>query len=228
VTSVGDRRGQRIAEQWRDLDPLGLAGEAGPDLVAEPFGIERFEQFGQKAGGAFADAALAAEARLGEEIACGPREVQIAHAPRDNRGSKEVVAQEACHRIGDAVLVGRDDRGVRDRDSERMAKQRGHREPVGQAADHRRFGEGNQVAPGWVAVVELQRGDEHRRHEHQQPGRGAAHPAGAVDARRRRRGDRHRAPKRRQLRRGALRRARLLTRRDKAPPCRHGHRPAGR
>ena len=136
---------EQLAEQRRDLDPLELAREARLDLPAEPFGIERFEHLGKQPGRALADPALPALARLGEEVARRAREVHLAHPPRDHRRGEEVVAQEARHRVGDAVLLLGDDRGVRDRDAERVAEQRGDREPVGQAADHRRLGEGDQA-----------------------------------------------------------------------------------
>ena len=76
-------------------------------------------------------------------------EVDVAHPPRDDRRDQEILPEEIGQRLADAVLVARDDRGVRDRQAERMAEQRGDREPVGQAADHRRLGERLHIAePG--------------------------------------------------------------------------------
>jgi hypothetical protein len=49
---------------------------------------------------------------------------------------------ELAKLVGNAVLIALDDRGVRDRQSQRTAKQRYHRVPVGEAADGRGFGKG--------------------------------------------------------------------------------------
>ena len=68
-------------------------------------------------------------------------DVDVAHPPRDHRRDQEILLEEVGERLADPVLVARDDRGVRDRQAERVAEQRRHREPVGEAADHRRFGE---------------------------------------------------------------------------------------
>ena len=70
-----------------------------------------------------------------------PGDVDVPHPPRDDRRDQEILLEEVGERLADAVLVARDDRGVRDRQAERMAEERGDREPVGKAADHRRFGE---------------------------------------------------------------------------------------
>ena len=86
-------------------------------------------------------------------------------------GNQEILLEEVGERLADAVLVARDDRGVRDRQAERVAEQGGDREPVGEAADHRRFGEGLDVGEPGIARLERARGDEHRGHHHQQPGR---------------------------------------------------------
>ena len=91
--------------------------------------------------GAVADARPSPCGRL-EEAADRAGEVDVAHPPRDHRGDQEIVLEEVGERVADPVLVARDDRGVRDRQAERVAEQGGDREPVGEAADHRRLGEG--------------------------------------------------------------------------------------
>ena len=81
-----------------------------------------------------------------EEAAGRAGDVEPLHPPRDHRRDQEILLEEAGERLADPVLVARDDRGVRDRQAERMAEQGGDREPVGEAADHRRLGEGLDVA----------------------------------------------------------------------------------
>ena len=90
-----------------------------------------------------------------QEAADRAGEVDVAHPPRDHRRDQEIVLEEGGQRVADAVLVARDDRGVRDRQAERMAEQGGDREPVGQAADHRRLGEGLHVAEPGIAMLEV-------------------------------------------------------------------------
>src|SRR3546814_7295270 len=66
----------------------------------------------------------------------------LAHLARDQPWDQEIGQQKARKRVGDAVLVARHDGRVRNRQSHRVAEQRGDREPVGQPADHRRLGKG--------------------------------------------------------------------------------------
>ena len=72
-------------------------------------------------------------------------------------GIRKFSLEEVGERLADPVLVARDDRGVRDRQAERMAEQRGDREPVGKAADHRRFGEGLHIAQPRIVRLERAR-----------------------------------------------------------------------
>ena len=109
--------------------------------------------------------------RVGEEAADRAGDVDVAHPPRDHRGDQEIVAQEGGEGLADPVLVARDDRGVRDRDAERMAEQGGDREPVGEAADHRRLGERLDEAERRIGFVEAVGGEEDRRHRDQHAGR---------------------------------------------------------
>ena len=103
------------------------------------------------------------------------RRRRVAHPPRDHRGDQEILLEEAGERLADAVLVARDDRGVRDRQAERMAEQGGHREPVGEAADHRRLGERLDIAERGICVLEARGREEDRGHHHQQAGRDDLH-----------------------------------------------------
>ena len=49
---------------------------------------------------------------------------------------QEVLPHEGAQALAELVLLALDDRGVRDRDAQRMLEQRGHGEPVGQRAHH--------------------------------------------------------------------------------------------
>ena len=51
---------------------------------------------------------------------------------------QKIPVEETRQALADPVLVGRQDRRVRDRQAQRVAEQCGHCEPVGQAADQRR------------------------------------------------------------------------------------------
>src|SRR3546814_18984109 len=56
---------------------------------------------------------------------CSSDLVDVLHLARDQPRQQEIGEQEARERVADPVLVARDDRGVRDRQPHRMAKQRG-------------------------------------------------------------------------------------------------------
>ena len=92
---------------------------------------------------------------------------------------QEIGQQEACKRVADAVLVARHDRGVRDRQSHRMAEQRGDREPVGQSTDHRRLGKGPDKTDRRMNILIIFRADENQRHDDEHTRRHGAdiHPA---------------------------------------------------
>ena len=90
-------------------------------------------------------------------------------------GRQEVVLDEVAQRAPDPVLPGRDDGGVGNRNVEGMPKEGGDREPVGDPADHGRFGRRPHVAQPGVARLEVVRDDEDAGHHHEQPGRPAFH-----------------------------------------------------
>ena len=98
-----------------------------------------------------------------EEAAGGAGDVDVAHPPRDDGRNEEILLEEIGQRFADPVLVARDDRGVRDRQAERVAEQSGDREPVGEPADHRRLGERLDVCEPGVARLERAGGGEDAR-----------------------------------------------------------------
>ena len=82
---------------------------------------------------------------------------------------QEVVAHERGQAVGDARLVARDDGGVRDRQAQRVAEQRHHREPVGQRAHRGRFAERRHPGPHALVahrVAEHEAGDHGQQHRH--------------------------------------------------------------
>jgi hypothetical protein len=67
---------------------------------------------------------------------------------------EEVALHELAEAAPDVVLAARDDRRMRDRDTEWIAEQRCHGEPVGEGADHRRLGGSPHVAEPRVLVLQ--------------------------------------------------------------------------
>ena len=117
--------------------------------------------------------------RFGQPLArpaAGP--ARVAEPLADDLGGEEVLADEASQPFADLVLLARDDRGVRDRQPQRVPEQRGHREPVGEAADHGRLGGRLDVAPAPVAVADSHAADdEDRGGDDQQAAGDDLHPA---------------------------------------------------
>ncbi len=104
----------------------------------------------------------------------------MAHPPRHDRGGEEIIPEEGGEGVADPVLVARHDRGVGDRDAERMAEQGGDREPVGDAADQAGFREGADEAPGRMLRLEPGRRDEQGGHARQHRRRQRPHRAGGL------------------------------------------------
>jgi hypothetical protein len=92
---------------------------------------------------------------------------------------QEVLPDELLQAAAQHLLALRDQRGVRDRETEGVLEQRRDREPVGDRAHHRRLGAGVDVAPD---AVEVEGDDVHRGGEQQQPDGDGAHPAQALAA----------------------------------------------
>src|SRR5258707_7128062 len=71
--------------------------------------------------------------------------IESAYTLEDRVSAEEVARDESAEVFGKTALVLRDDCGMRDGQSQRMAKQRDDREPVRERANHRRLGKrGNQ------------------------------------------------------------------------------------
>ena len=84
----------------------------------------------------------------------------------DLRAGEHVPGDEPAERAAQPLLLARDDGGVRDRQAERVAEQRGHREPVGDAADEAGLGGGLQQVGG---DARRQRVGGHRQRRHAAP-----------------------------------------------------------
>ena len=104
-------------------------------------------------------AALAIAQPVGNEGA----EVDLAQLGFDGPGFEKMHFDEFAELVGDAVLIALDDRGVRDRQSQRPAKQRHHGIPVGQPADGCGFRERCDEAEDGMQVQQRLRRDEQRQ-----------------------------------------------------------------
>ena len=125
---------------------------------------------------------------VGEPGAGPPGDAHGGDAAADDVGREEVRRDEILQRPAEGVLAGRDERGVRDRQPERAAEERGHGEPVGCGADHGRLAGGvDEADPAGL----VQRDDVTDGGEPQQPRRHRLHPTqraapGAVGVRQQR------------------------------------------
>jgi hypothetical protein len=82
------------------------------------------------------------------------REQQIA--------GQKIAVEKTRQSLSDPVLVCRHDCGVRDRQPEGVAKQRGHREPVGKPSDQGRLGDGAQQEDAGAGIGDGEARGKHR------------------------------------------------------------------
>ena len=183
MAAIGDQVFEQIAKQRSELNSGQLAGEPRAHPQAQPFGVERFEHFCRQLRAAAHEARAFAAFAVDQELARVRRYIRPPHPPRDDRGGEEVGAKELRHGVRNPIFLARNDRGVGDRHAQRMAEQRGHREPVGQPANHSRFRKGVQVAPERMYIEVDLRHHEHARHGEKQAGGGAADLPGLVQRR---------------------------------------------
>ena len=167
-----------MAEERRHFHLAQPRRDRALDNAAQTLVVEAFENVGDQPRGAGANARPFAGGGL-QKTSGRARDVEALHPPRDHRGDQEILLEEAGERFADAVLVARNDRGVRDRQAERMAEQGGHREPVGEAADHRCLRERLHIAKRGISVLECARREEDRGHHDQQAGRDHLHALSA-------------------------------------------------
>ncbi|GAQ58200.1 hypothetical protein a10_08086 [Streptomyces acidiscabies] len=176
VSAVRDDLLQHLADAGRDLLRVRAPGDGladdGLDVGVAQDG-ERAAQGGRQLRGD-----PVGVLRLGEpgtEAAADPDGAQA--LPYDVLG-EEVLADELAQGHAEGVLLGRDDRRVRDGQAHGVPEEGGHGEPVGERAHHAGLGGGGHVpGPGARARVGGPlRQHVHDGHEEQQPGGGELHP----------------------------------------------------
>ncbi|GAA3100956.1 hypothetical protein GCM10020254_53130 [Streptomyces goshikiensis] len=146
-------------------------------------GIAQYGQGSAQRGGEFRRDAVGVRGlrQPGAEAAADAEGVE---AGLDDVGGEEVLADELSEGDAELVLLGRDDRGVRDGQAEGAPEEGGDGEPVRERADHAGFGCGRDVAgPGAGAGVLGPLGEcVDQRDQDEQPGRGGLHPPDAAAA----------------------------------------------
>ena len=110
-------------------------------------------------------AALAVAQPVGDEGA----EIDLAQLRLDRSGFQEIPFDEFAELVGDAMLVALDDRGVRNRQSQRPLEQRDHGVPVGEAADRGGFGKGRDEAEDRMHMQQHPRREKQRKRRRQYP-----------------------------------------------------------
>src|SRR4029077_15426588 len=88
---------------------------------------------------------LAADDRIVEPVRVPAKDMYWTEPLMCDLHIEKIVGDEPAERRPDAVAVARDNRGVGNRDAERMAKQRDHGEPIGAGPDHAGFREGAYI-----------------------------------------------------------------------------------
>ena len=162
-----DEGAQRAGGERRQIDRLQLRGDAAADEGHQARSFRRRDRFRQQPQREAREivAALAVAQPVGDEGA----EIDLAQLGFDRGGFEKMHLDEFAELVGDAVLVALDDRGVRDRQSQRPAKQRHHGIPVGEAADGGGFGKGRDEAERRMQRQQRLGGHEQRqrRRQHQ-------------------------------------------------------------
>ena len=137
-------RAQRAGGERREIDRLQLRGDAAGDEGHQARGFGRRDRLGNSRSTKRARSSLRLRSR--SQSAMKRAEIDLAQLGLDGRRFEEMHLDEFAELVGDAVLIALDDRGVRDRQAQRPAKQRHHRVPVGEAADGGGFREGRDEA----------------------------------------------------------------------------------
>ncbi len=161
MPALGHEGAQRSGGKRRKVDPLQLGGDAAGDEGHQAGGFRRRHRLGQQPQREAGEigAALAVAQPVGDEGA----EVDLAQFGFDGGGFEKMHLDEFAELVGDAVLIALDDRGVRDRQSQRPLEQRHDGVPVGEPADGGGFRKGRDEAEGRV-----HRQQQLRRHEQRQ------------------------------------------------------------
>ena len=155
---------EKPARQPRDVDLLEPGDNGRAEEGADPLVVEHADGVAQSGGEVRCEA-------LGMARLCKPRgetrrRIELRQLGEHLFGAEKVRADEGREVLADPVLVARDDRRVRDRQSERVAEERHDREPVRDRADHRGLRECRHIAPRRM------KRDQRRGRKVDKPGRG--------------------------------------------------------
>jgi len=165
---------QKLTEHGRVGAAVEVTPHQGEDGVGEDPLVERVQQRGD------ARRELASDhrrhVRLGEALGEAAYQPCFDDLRGHGVGGEEVAGDEFTQLGSELVLLARDQRGMRDAQAERVAKQRRDSKPVGDAADHGGLRGSAQEARRGV-VRQGERREEDQRGQHQQAGGGALHAA---------------------------------------------------
>ncbi len=180
VAAVGDDPLQHLAHAGSDLLGVGAAGDGLPDdrlHVGVAQHGERAAQGRRHLGGD--PVGVLGDGEPGAESAA---DADGAQPSADDVLGEEVLPDEVAEGGAELVLLGGDDRGVRDGQAQGMPEEGGDGEPVGERADHAGLGRrGHVPRPGSGALVGGPLGEDvHDGDEQQQAGGGELHPAHAA------------------------------------------------
>ena len=158
-------RAQRTGGERRQIDRHQLRGDAAADEGHQPGILRRSDRLGQQPQRKAREilAALAVAQPVGDERA----EIDLPQFCFDGGRFEEMHLDEFAELVGDALLVALDDRGVRDRQSQRPFEQRHHGVPVGEAADGGGLGKGRDEAERRMHRQQRLRAEENRKRRRQ-------------------------------------------------------------
>ncbi len=173
-------RGEHIEEltgQARHVDQLEAGDDGGAEESADPFVVEYADRVAHRRSGVRREG-LRVE-RVGEPCGEASCRIEMRQLGEHLLGAEKIRADEGREVLADPILVARDDRRVRDRESERVPEQRHHREPVGDRPHHRGLRECGHIAPGRMEWKQLRRRDIDKTGRNEQAERDGLH-AGEV------------------------------------------------
>ena len=106
--------------------------------------------------------------RLDQPFAKPTRQMGFLDPFDEGVGVQEVALDEFAQASADRIFAARNEGGVRDRDSERMAEQGSDCEPVSDPTDHGRLRRCPDVAGNPLTVAEEESGDEYNSGDDEQ------------------------------------------------------------
>ena len=157
----------------RKVDLLELAQQGAREESCHVLVLEHRQH--ARDHGADAGRGTIAVGRLGEPSPASLGDVHAGEALHHVLGGEEILLHEAAKALADAVLVVRNDRRVRNRQSQGTAKQRNDGEPIGDRAHDGRLGEGLDPCGPWMRGNAERRYGEQRHHRQQQRQRDPLH-----------------------------------------------------